>query len=522
MSKWRVGIYLRLSSDDDDDKLESNSITNQRSLINYYLVDKKDITVYKCYADDGYTGTDFDRPGFQEMMDDIRNRKINCVIVKDLSRLGRNYISVGHFIDDTLPRYKIRFIAINDNVDSFKRPESMNSLEVYFKNLMNESFAKDISKKVRTSFEISKKNGNFIGVVAPFGYLKDPYDCHKFIIDKEAEKIVKKIFKLALNGISRQDIANELNNSHIPTPSKYMKSFCKKKSSIILEEWNVDSIDNILKNRTYIGNLIQGKTTRISHKKHNIVTVPEDEWIVVPDHHKAIIEEEIFEQVQNIIYNRNSRVSSNGKFYKYTGYLKCADCNSTMKKFSRPNSNSIFFYCSTYIKNKECHKHYITENDLDNTLLEIINKYIEVITNLSEKINNNISMSYMEYEKENKEFKLIELDKEEQKYRKLINEVKDDYKNDYISKGDYELFKDKYMFQLNKILLEIEELNNSKSNQENIDRINKIKKIGKIDYIDRNIIIELIDRILIHECGDIEVIFKYKNLYEDALRYLKS
>ena len=292
----------------------------------------------------------------------------------------------------------------------------MNSLEVYFKNLMNESFAKDISKKVRTSFEISKKNGNFIGVVAPFGYLKDPYDCHKFIIDKEAEKIVKKIFKLALNGISRQDIANELNKSHIPTPSKYMKSFCKKKSSIILEEWNVDSIDNILRNRTYIGNLIQGKTTRISHKKHNIVTVPEDEWIVVPDHHKAIIEEEIFEQVQNIVYNRNSRVSSNGKFYKYTGYLKCADCNSTMKKFSRPNSNSIFFYCSTYIKNKECHKHYITENDLDNTLLEIINKYIEVITNLSEKINNDISISYMEYEKENKEFKLIELDKEEQKY----------------------------------------------------------------------------------------------------------
>jgi hypothetical protein len=149
-----------------------------------------------------------------------------------------------------------------------------------------------------------------------------------------------------------------------------------------------------------------------------------------------------------------------------------------MKKFSRPNSNSIFFYCSTYIKNKECSKHYITENDLDSTLLEIINKYIEVITNLSEKIDNDISMSYIEYEKENREFKIIELEKEE--------------------------------------------LNNSKSNQENIDRINKIKKIGKIDYIDRNIIIELIDKILIHDCGDIEVIFKYKNLYEDALRYLKS
>ena len=522
MSKWRVGIYLRLSSDDDDDKLESNSITNQRSLINYHLSDMKDISVYKCYADDGYTGTDFDRPAFQEMMDDIRNKKINCVIVKDLSRLGRNYINVGHFIDDTLPRYKIRFIAVNDNVDSYLRPESMNSLEVYFKNLMNESFAKDISKKVRTSFEISKKNGNFIGVVAPFGYLKDPDDCHKFIVDKEAEKIIKNIFKMALNGISRQDIVKELNQNHIPTPAKYMKSFCKSKNPNIGVEWTVVMLDKILRNKNYIGCLVQGKKTRISHKNHNTVRVPEDEWIIVPDHHKAIISEEIFNQVQNIVYNRNSRVSSNGKLYKYTGYLKCADCNSSMKKFSRPNSNSTFFYCSTYIKNKECPKHYITENDLDSTLLEIINKYIEVITNLSDKINDDISMSYIEYEKENKDFKIIELDKEEQKYRKLIEEVKEDFKNDYISKGDFELFKDKYMYQLNKILLEKEELNNSKSNQDNIDRINRIKKIGKIDYIDRNIIIELIDKILIHENGDIEVIFKYKNLYEDALRYLKS
>ncbi|MBQ9181069.1 MAG: recombinase family protein [Bacilli bacterium] len=522
MSKWRTGIYLRLSSDDDDDKLESNSITNQRNLINYHLSDMKDITVYKCYADDGYTGTDFDRPSFQEMMDDIRSRKINCVVVKDLSRLGRNYINVGHFIDDTIPRYKIRFIAVNDNVDSYLRPESMNSLEVYFKNLMNESFAKDISKKIRTSFAISKKNGNFIGVVAPFGYLKDPDDNHKFIVDKEAEKIIKNIFKMAMSGMSRQEIIKKLNDTHTPTPAKYLKDFCNSKNPNVGSKWTLDSLDKVIKNRNYIGTLIQGKKARISHKKHNTLRVPEDEWIIVPNHHKAIIKEEIFNQVQDILYNRNARVSPNGKMYRYTGFLKCADCKTSMYKFAKKGGKDVFFYCGAYHKKKNCTKHYITEKELDDIVLETINKYIELITNLDEKINKDISLSYLEYEKENKEFKLIELDKEEQKYRKLLNEIKEDYKNDYISKKDLDIFKDRYMFELNKILLEKDEINNSTSSNENIARINRIKEIGKIDFVDRNILNEFVDVIYISEERGVEVIFKYKNLYEDALRYLNS
>lgn len=407
MSKWRVGIYLRLSSDDDEeDKVESNSITNQRNLINYHLNNLKDIDVYKDYVDDGFTGTDFDRPGFQEMMDDIRDRRINCVVVKDLSRLGRNYINVGHFMDTTIPRYKIRFIAINDNVDSFLKPESLDSLEIYFKNLMNESFAKDISKKVRTSFEISKKNGNYIGVVAPFGYLKDPDDNHKFIVDKEAEKIIKNIFKMALSGKSRQEIIEELNFKHIPTPAKYLRDFCNSKNPIVGDEWTLDAIDKVLKNKNYIGTLVQGRKARVSHKNHNTLRVPEDEWIVVPEHHKAIIKEDVFNQVQDILYNRNARVSLNGKMYKYSGYLKCADCKSSMHKFKRPQKNMTYFYCGTYVKKKECDKHYITEPELDNIMLETINKFTELITNLDEKISSDVSISYIEYEKKTKNLNL--------------------------------------------------------------------------------------------------------------------
>ena len=193
------------------------------------------------------------------------------------------------------------------------------------------------------------------------------------------------------------------------------------------------------------------------------------------------------------------------------GYLKCADCNSSMHKFKRPNSHNVFFYCGLYTKKKQCTKHYITEDDLDSIVLSTINKFIELVSNLNEKISKNISITYYDYESENKQFRLIELEKEEQKYRKLLNDIKE----------DLDLYKDKYMFLLNKVLLEKEELNTNPISN-NLERIKEISKIGKIDFIDRNIINELIDSIIISEGNGVEIVFKYKNLYEDALRYLNN
>lgn len=193
MPKWNFGNYLKLSAEDGD-KNESNSISTQRDMIKYFLSDYKDIKITKEYVDDGYTGTDFDRPGFQQMLEDIYSHKINGVIVKDSSRLGRNYIKVGEFLEQVIIKNNIRFISINDGVDSFLKPETMTSLEMYIKNLMNEGYSKDTSKKIRSSFRKSKMHGNYIGAIAPFGYLKDPEDCHKFIIDTPAAEIVKKFF----------------------------------------------------------------------------------------------------------------------------------------------------------------------------------------------------------------------------------------------------------------------------------------------------------------------------------------
>ena len=247
MPKWRVGIYLRLSSEDKSKiSNESNSITNQRELIKNYISKDKSLELINIYKDDGFTGTDFDRPGFQSLYEDIISKKINCIVVKDLSRLGRNYLEVGNFIENIIPRYNLRFISINENVDSYLKPDSIKTLEIPFKNLMNESYSKDSSNKIRTSLKASKKSGNFITNIAPFGYVKNKKDIHKLEIDKEAAEIVEKVFLYALRGNSRNQIVDLLNENHIITPSMFLNVKRGVKTATVADKWTVRMVDSIL------------------------------------------------------------------------------------------------------------------------------------------------------------------------------------------------------------------------------------------------------------------------------------
>lgn len=523
MKKWTLGVYRRRSFDEKGEE-ESNSVVNQKKLIDDYLVDKNDIIIYKDYVDDGYTGTDFNRPAYKRMLNDIKKKKINGIIVKDLSRLGRNYIEVGNFIDEIVPEYGLRFISVNDNVDSFKNPNVMDSLEIPFKNLMNESYSKDSSKKMRSSLKASKKSGNFIGKTAPFGYLKDPEDVHKLIVDKDAANIIKRIFDLALKGKSKQEIVEELTNNNILTPSVYLKEKHNIKVSRISHKWNTKMIDTILQNKTYIGSLVQCKRTRISHKTHNMVRVAEDEWVISNERHNAIIKEEVFNQVQDILYNRNVRVNKKGKFYKYTGFLKCSECGGNLYRLTKikHKKEKVFYYCSTYINTKQCNKHYIQEKELDEIVLKTLNQHIELICDISAKIEDTISFSKAEYNSELKKIKINEINKELEKNHKLLDELKKDYKCDFISENDYDEFKQKYLYEINKLNLEKEDLNKSKINSYNLDWINQFKKIGKIEVVDRNIVDSCIENIIVNDEKGVEIIFRYNDQYKFAERYLKS
>lgn len=399
MSKWNVGVYLRLSSDDGD-KLESNSITNQKDMITRHLSTLSNVKIYNYYIDDGYTGTDVNRPGYQKMLEDMRDRYINTIIVKYLSRIGRNYIGVGNFIDEIIPLYKLRFISINDKIDSYLNPESMNTLEIPFKNLMNENYAKDILNKIRSTHVVRKQKGDFIGVVAPFGYKKDPNDYHKLIIDPEAADIVKRIFDMALKGYTRQDIVKELNELHIIIPSLYLRDKIGFKGGRPAEEWNIKIVDKILKNEMYIGNMIQGKCKRVSHKIHNIATKSEDEWIKVENTHEPIIEKKIFQIVNDNLFKRNNLANNKGKYHVYSGHLKCADCGASLVRCSKGKSGYVFYYCSSFKNKKICSKHYISEKNLNNLVLTTFNEYINLVCDIENQITNVLSSSKIKYDNE--------------------------------------------------------------------------------------------------------------------------
>ena len=262
---------------------------------------------YDYYIDDGFSGTDFSRPAFERLLNDLYEKKFNTLIVKDLSRLGRNYIEVGNYIEKIFPLFNIRFIAINDQIDSIKNPESVNSVIVPFKNLLNDEYCRDISNKIKEVLNVKMKKGEYVGSYAPYGYLKDPKDIHHLIIDKEAAKIVKLIFEWTLSGLGRTAIAKKLNELGILNPTGHRVIDLKVRTAGIENKnkikytWSSSTVRQILNNEMYCGDVVQHKGKLISYKIHKRVLIPKEEWVVVRDVHEPIIDRETFDRVKKEI-----------------------------------------------------------------------------------------------------------------------------------------------------------------------------------------------------------------------------
>ena len=255
---WNVAAYLRLSKEEFYGDKNSNSISNQKQIIDSYIKEKNNLKLINYYIDDGYSGTDFNRPGFKKLLVDIKEKKVNTIIVKDLSRLGRNHIEVDNYLENIFPMMNVRFISIIENIDSYENSESLDNYIVPIKNLMNDAYAKDLSKKIKTVLRTKKVNGEFVGAFAPYGYKKSPDNNHKFIKDMETSYCVLLIFNSILKGETSGEIANELNKRKILTPAMHIREkVLGKGSDDINEKWNAKMINRILRNRTYTGDLIQ-------------------------------------------------------------------------------------------------------------------------------------------------------------------------------------------------------------------------------------------------------------------------
>ncbi len=525
MIRWKVGIYLRLSIDDGEKK-ESNSIANQRAMIQNYLTTEEEIDITDFYIDDGYSGTNFDRPGFKRLLNDIITGKINTVIVKDLSRFGRNYIETGYYFENMFPTYNIRFIAINDNIDSERNPNSLSDMVVPMKNLMNEQYAKDVSMKVRSVLDIKKKNGQFIGTSAPYGYIKSNKNKYNFVIDNYASSVVKKIFTMALDGKSRVEIAEELNKNLILTPVEYKKetqniNYKKFDSS---NTWKRETVDRILCNTSYIGELVQGKRKQISHKIKKTIHTKENEWIIIPNHHEAIISNEDFELVQNKIYNTETKILKDCSLDIFAGILECGECKNNFVK--KNNAKSWNYYCSSYYRKKMCSKHRISIEDLESKVLKIINKQIELFLNtdnILEKVNDNITNYDCYILKKDK----VKIEDKIIKYQKLIKDIDDDFENNILSKTDYDEYVKEYRKRLDKLNKQLLKINDN-IKQDNNYRIEKfkshmeeIKSFRNLERLNRKCTEELIKKIIIYENGNIIIKFRYQNEYLSLLDFKK-
>ena len=379
---YKAAAYLRLSKEEYNNEKESNSIINQRQIIDNYLKEHKEYKLVDYYVDDGYSGTNFDRPEFQRMLEDIKNKKIDVIIIKDLSRLGRNYIETGNFVEVVFPAMGVSVISVDENYE-------MDSLDYYgsdyvpLKNLFNDMYAKDISKKVRSSLIVKKHNGEFVGKLAPYGYIKDPKDKHKFLIDKNVSHIIKKIFDMILDGKSRKEVADFLNQNDILTPSEYL-NINTNKDVTVMKKWNSEMVNSILRNENYTGTLFQGKKRKLNYRVNKKINIDKDNWIVTKNHHEAIISKEKFDKVQDILNNYATRTNRTGNFEILSGFIRCNDCKDQM--ILKGGKNKKYYYCTNYFK-KKCTSHSIEKTKLEEMILEEL-KIDEITRNyLYEKVN---------------------------------------------------------------------------------------------------------------------------------------
>lgn len=384
--KYKACIYTRLSKDDGD-KPESDSIGNQKALIKDFIKNHPEIQVVSEKADDGYSGVNFERPGFKEMMDEIRAGQVDCVIVKDLSRFGRNYIEAGNYIERVFPFIGVRFIAINDSYDSKDQNQS-DSLIIPFKNLINDTYCKDISVKIRTQLDIKRKKGEFIGAFAVYGYLKDPEDHNKLVVDTFASEVVRAIFRWKLEGLSQGDIADRLNAQGVLCPMEYKLSLGMKVQTNFRANrkavWSWSSVSRVITNEIYTGVLVQGKVSTPNYKVKKFMEKDESEWIRVEQSHEAIIDEDTFRVTQELLKKDVRRGPERGKVYPLSGYLVCADCGQNMIRKSAVSGGKKYFYyvCSGHKARNDCKPHSIREEELFDGVLTAMQGHVKVVADL--------------------------------------------------------------------------------------------------------------------------------------------
>lgn len=521
---WRAGLYIRLSREDGD-KEESESVASQRALLSDFVDLAPDIEPCGVYVDDGFTGTNFDRPDFARMMEDVRARAINCVIVKDLSRLGRNYIEVGRYIENIFPFLNVRFISVGDMLDSVGNPQAMNTLIVPFKNLINDEYCRDISNKVRASLDLRRRQGQFIGSFAAYGYGKDPADHHHLVIDDEAARVVRDIYQWFISGMSVLGIARRLNASGVPNPTAY-KEGCGLATHRAggASLWQDSSVRRILQNRVYTGCLVQGRNRTRSYKLQTPVPVPEREWFISPGAHEAIISTEDFEKAQRLFLRDTRAAPGTDRVSPLSGFVKCADCGRAMnrKTISRANAAYGYYICSTFKMDKTaCTKHTIRSDALEAAVLETLRKQIELAVEMDALLAKAAQRDRARDDASRLARQLADVERERARVEAMKLALYPDWKNGDLTREEYLALKAQFDARIAAADARIASVKNQSVDAGN-PFLQSFIKHRNLQALTREALVELVEEVRVHEGGAITIRFAFSDLFQEATDQIKA
>jgi len=526
MSIWKAAKYVRLSYTDDKSN-ESDSVQNQKKLIDDFVQKDPDIEIVSEKVDDGYSGIIFDRPAFKEMMDDIQAGKINCVIVKDLSRLGREHTETGRYLRRIFPAYGVRFIAINDHIDTAK-DSSGDDLAVSLKSIMNDAYCRDISVKTRSALAAKRKNGDYIGACPVYGYRKSDDNKNQLAVDEYAAQVVRDIFRMKIEGASALNIASELNAMGIQSPHEYKKGkelphpsggYADKNNG----KWSATTVIRILKDETYTGTLVQGKQCTSNYKLKDLSTKPVSEWSRTEDAHEAIIRKQDFDLVQRIMNLDTRTAPDENKVYLFSGILICGCCGARMTRQTVPYKDSQYYYyrCTTGKKNG-CNAPKVKEVDLMECVLDLVKSHVQNVISLDELLQSASEQNISRRLVKQYTARISENETQLDTIKKYKSSLYENFVSGILSKDDYKLHKSQYAEDgdrlekaISLLKQELDEIRNHTS--ERLRWIEHFKAFEALTALDRKAVVQLIQSIRVLGKSEIEITFRYQDEYQKAI-----
>ena len=523
---YRVVLYLRLSSDDGDSR-ESDSISNQRILTRGYLDGKSEFVIVREFVDDGFTGTNFDRPDFQEMMRYLEEGKADCIVCKDLSRFGRDFSGVLQYVERILPQMGIRLILVNDNYDSNFPNHDFITLRM--KSLINDIYPADTSRSVRANLLAKMTDGQCVAAFAFYGYMKSPEDKHKLVIDPVAGAVVQDIYHLKLKGYSFSGIAEILNLRGILPPLAYKQLYLGQNLKTGFQtkgksRWEATMVRRILMDERYTGVLLQGRTTTPNHKVKRIIHKPEDEWVRVENAFEGLIDKYTFMVVANLL-ERDTRKSAGGMAL-LSGLVECGDCHQNMVRKS-PDSRNYYYVCSTSLYEKECTSHSISEKRLIPIIKKCVQIYIAKIVELDAVLRHVQTRSVPKQ-------KILEADRILQVLRQECDRIMKIKKNLYesyceglLEEEEFKAYKKTYdeeLIQKEAAIKRQQEdiLNLSATMGRQQEWMKRILLYEDIEEIDRTVIVVMVKRISISADKMVSIDFWYEDEYERLRSLLEN